>query len=124
MNKNNVLLETIVEGIQGVKGVDILSLNLQKIDVSICKYFVICSGNSNTHVSSIKRSIEKNVMQNLDEKPWHIESDQNSNWILMDYADIVVHIFQEETRKFYRLEEFWGDAQIATYRKYKQKQIS
>ena len=86
----------------------------KKIETAVCKYFVICSGTSNTHVSSIADSVKKNVSKEIQEKPWHIEGLNTSEWVLIDYSDIVVHVFQEETREFYRLEDLWGDAKIRT----------
>ena len=112
LDVSDILLETIIEGILQVKGIDTSILNLKKIETAVCKYFVICSGTSNTHVSSIADSVKKNVSKEVQEKPWHIEGLNTSEWILMDYSDIVVHVFQQETREFYRLEDLWGDAKI------------
>jgi len=112
LDSSNVLLETIIEGIQDVKGKDITILNLKNIETAICKYFVICSGTSNTHVSSVSDSIRKTVSKEIQEKPWHTEGQNTSEWILMDYSNIVVHVFQEQTREFYNLEDLWGDAEI------------
>ena len=112
LDVSDILLETIIEGILQVKGLDTSILNLKKIETAVCKYFVICSGTSNTHVSSIADSVKKNVSKEVQEKPWHIEGLNTSEWILMDYSDIVVHVFQQETREFYRLEDLWGDAKI------------
>ena len=112
LDVSDILLETIIEGILQVKGLDTSILNLKKIETAVCKYFVICSGTSNTHVSSIADSVKKNVSKEVQEKPWHIEGLNTSEWILMDYSDIVVHVFQQETRDFYRLEDLWGDAKI------------
>ena len=112
LDVSDILLETIIEGILQVKGLDTSILNLKKIETAVCKYFIICSGTSNTHVSSIADSVKKNVSKEVQEKPWHIEGLNTSEWILMDYSDIVVHVFQQETRDFYRLEDLWGDAKI------------
>ena len=114
LDVSDILLETIIEGIQEVKGINTAILDLKKIETAICKYFVICSGTSNTHVSSIADSVKKNVSKEIQEKPWHIEGLNTSEWVLIDYSDIVVHVFQEETREFYRLEDLWGDAEIRT----------
>ena len=112
LDVSDILLETIIEGILEVKGIDTSILDLKKIETAVCKYFVICSGTSNTHVSSIADSVKKNVSKEIQEKPWHIEGLNTSEWVLIDYSDIVVHVFQEETREFYRLEDLWGDAEI------------
>ena len=114
LDVSDILLETIIEGILQVKGIDTSILNLKKIETAVCKYFVICSGTSNTHVSSIADNIKKNVSKEIQEKPWHIEGLNTSEWVLLDYSDIVVHVFQEKTREFYRLEDLWGDAEIRT----------
>ena len=114
LDVSDILLETIIEGIHEVKGIDTSILDLKKIETAVCKYFVICSGTSNTHVSSIADSVKKNVSKEIQEKPWHIEGLNTSEWVLIDYSDIVVHVFQEETREFYRLEDLWGDAEIRT----------
>ena len=114
LDVSDTLLETIIEGILKVKGIDTSILDLKKIETAVCKYFVICSGTSNTHVSSIADSVKKNVSKEVQEKPWHIEGLNTSEWVLIDYSDIVVHVFQEQTRQFYRLEDLWGDAEIRT----------
>ena len=114
LDVSDILLETIIEGIREVKGIDTSILDLKKIETAVCKYFVICSGTSNIHVSSIADSVKKNVSKEIQEKPWHIEGLNTSEWVLIDYSDIVVHVFQEETREFYRLEDLWGDAEIRT----------
>ena len=114
LDVSDILLETIIEGIQELKGIDTAILDLKKIETAVCKYFVICSGTSNTHVSSITDSVKKIVSKEIQEKPWHIEGLNTSEWVLIDYSDIVVHVFQEETREFYRLEDLWGDAEIRT----------
>ena len=114
LDVSDILLETIIEGILEVKGIDTSILDLKKIETAVCKYFVICSGTSNTHVSSIADSVKKNVSKEIQEKPWHIEGLNTSEWVLIDYSDIVVHVFQEETREFFRLEDLWGDAAIRT----------
>ena len=114
LDVSDILLETIIEGIQEVKGIDTAILDLKKIETAVCKYFVICSGTSNTHVSSIADSVKKIVSKEIQEKPWHIEGLNTSEWVLLDCSDIVVHVFQEQTREFYRLEDLWGDAEIRT----------
>ena len=114
LDVSDILLETIIEGIKEVKGINTAILDLKKIETAVCKYFVICSGTSNTHVSSITDSVKKIVSKEIQEKPWHIEGLNTSEWVLLDYSDIIVHVFQEQTREFYRLEDLWGDAKIRT----------
>jgi ribosome-associated protein len=110
LGNNNLLLENIIEGILDKKGKQIVDLDLKKVQNSICDHFVICHGNSNTQVNAIADSIEKKVKENLNQRVIHREGMENATWILLDYGNIVVHIFQEEIRNYYRLEELWGDA--------------
>ena len=106
----DTLITNIIEGIDNLKGEKINIIDLRKIDNSVCKYFIICSGNSNTHVKSISNSIQKHVWKETNENPWHVEGEERCDWILIDYVDIAVHIFKKETRIFYDLESVWGDA--------------
>ena len=106
----DTIITNIIEGIDNLKGEKINIIDLRKIDNSVCKYFIICSGNSNTHVKSISNSIQKHVWKETNENPWHVEGEERCDWILIDYVDIAVHIFKKETRIFYDLESLWGDA--------------
>lgn len=106
------LISVIIKGIDDVKGEDIQLLDLREIDNTVCDYFVICSGNSNTQVNAISGSVQKVVSKELKDKPWHIEGQNNSEWVLMDYVNVVVHIFQKHVREFYDIESLWGDAKI------------
>lgn len=106
------LIGAIVEGIQRKKGIDIVKIDLTKINHSECKYFIICHGNSNTQVDAIAHSVEETVTELIDEKAWHTDGYRNSLWILLDYADIMVHVFQRDARQFYDLENLWADAKI------------
>ena len=105
----NYLIEKIVVGISDVKGQDIEMIDLRKIENRICDFYIICSGNSNTHVSAILDSVKKKVSKTLKEKPSHTEGEENAEWILLDYINVVVHIFQKQVRAFYGIEELWGD---------------
>lgn len=116
INSTKKLLNLIVKSIQEMKGIEIISLDLRKIETSICKYFIICTGNSNTHVNAISLAIKKDIRNELKEKPLHTEGSNAGEWILIDYSDIIVHIFQENIRKFYNIEEFWGDANSINYK--------
>ena len=106
------LIDAIVEGIQRKKGIDIIKMDLTKINHSECKYFIICHGNSNTQVDAIAHSVEDTVLELINEKAWHTDGYRNSIWILLDYADIMVHIFQKDSRRFYDIENLWADAHI------------
>lgn len=106
------LLFSIVEGMQERKAKNITILNLNKIETRVADYFIICDADSSTHVSSIADSVEETVIKLTNEKAFHAEGRQNNEWILIDYINIVAHVFLKETREFYNLEEFWGDAEI------------
>lgn len=116
MTKNQVstdeLIAVIIKGIDDVKGEDIQLLDLRDIDNTVCDYFIICSGNSNTQVNAISGSVQKVVSKEIKDKPWHVEGQENSEWVLMDYVSVVVHIFQKHVRDFYDIESLWGDAKI------------
>jgi ribosome-associated protein len=109
---NDDLLANIILGIEEVKGEDINILDLRDIDNAACDYFVICNGNSNTQVNAIMSSVQKTVSKSIKDKPWHVEGSDNSEWILMDYVNIVVHVFQKHIREYYNIESLWGDAKI------------
>ena len=104
------LISYIIKGIEEVKGQDIEILDLREIENTVCDYFIICSGTSNTQVSAILNSIQKVVSKSIKEKPWHVEGSNNAEWILLDYVHVVVHIFQKHIREFYDIEGLWGDA--------------
>ncbi len=108
---NNVkkLIDKIVTGISDVKGQNIEMLDLRSIENRICDFYIICSGTSNIHVSAIFESIKKKVSKCLKEKPSHTEGVDSAEWVLLDYIDVVVHIFQSHIREFYNIEELWGD---------------
>ena len=94
------------------KGHEVVDLDLSKIDTAICDHFVICHGDSNTQVSAIADSVEKRVKDKLDQNANHREGTENAMWVLIDFDDIIVHIFQKQYRDYYKLEELWGDAQL------------
>ena len=109
-NKFNKLIDLIVEGIKDVKGNEISLLDLRKLENRFADFFIICEGNSNVQVNAITNTIKKKVSKELKDKPWSIEGSDNAEWILLDYINVVVHIFQREKREFYDLEGLWGDA--------------
>jgi len=114
-NDSAALVELIVKGIQDKHGKQIVSLKLGILPNMVCEYFVICHGTSRTQVEAIADAVEHYVKTNLGQKVWHREGFENSEWLLLDYSDVVVHIFQEETRDFYRLEKLWADAGRTDY---------
>jgi iojap-like protein len=107
-NNSDLLIADILEGIQKVKGQNITILDLKGIENAVCSHFIICSGGSNTQVAAISGAVQRQTTQ----KPWHIEGEQNAEWILLDYVDVVVHIFQKHIREYYDIEGLWGDARI------------
>lgn len=108
------LLANIIKGIEDVKGNDIDILDLRSIENTVCDYFVVCNGNSNTQVNAIVNSVQKVVSKELKDKPWHVEGTENAEWVLMDYVSIVVHVFQKHIREYYNIECLWGDAVITS----------
>lgn len=106
------LIAFIIEAIENIKGQNIVLLDLRQIENTVCDYFIICEGNSNTQVNAIVSSVQKIVSKNTQEKPYHIEGSDNAEWVLMDYVNIVVHVFQKHKREYYNIENLWGDAKI------------
>ncbi len=114
MAKENInsdtLISTILEGIEDVKGKEIKILDLRDIENTVCDYFIICEGNSNTQVNAIVNAVQKKVSKTLKDHPWHVEGSENAEWVLMDYVNVVVHVFQKHIRQYYDIEGLWGDA--------------
>lgn len=107
-----LLLDAIIVGMEEVKAHEISVMDLRKIGHATTDYFVVCHGNTGTQVKAISQSVESETIKRADERPLHTEGVQNAKWILMDYGNVVVHIFDKESRAFYALEELWGDAEI------------
>ena len=107
-----VLLKEITEAIQEKKGKNIVIADLTKLGNTICDYFVICNGTSPTQVSAITDSIEDTVRINCKRKPYSVDGLRNSQWVAMDYGDILVHIFLPDVRRFYDIEHLWADATL------------
>jgi len=114
MAKENIsadqLISVIISGIEDVKGKEINILDLRDIENTVCDYFVICEGTSNTQVNAIVNSIQKKVSKELKDHPWHVEGADNAEWVLMDYVNVAVHVFQKHIREYYDIEGLWGDA--------------
>lgn len=109
------IADLVVKTAQDKKGKDILLLDLRKIPNSISDFFVICHGTNRVQVEAIMKAIEEAVFKKAGIHAWHKEGVQNAEWILLDYVDVVVHIFQQNQRIFYHLEDLWGDAKITKY---------
>lgn len=114
-NESAKLSEIIVEGILQKKGVKVVRMDLTKLPNAVCNYFIVCHGTSKVQVEAIAHSVLEETAKVQGSKPWHQEGFENTEWILLDYVDIVVHIFMEETRKFYNIENLWADAVIKEY---------
>lgn len=110
-----ILADIAVKGILEKKGKNITCLNLRNISNRVCDYFIICEGDSTTQVDAIARSVEEEIKKATGEKPYHSEGFENSEWILIDYVTVVVHIFQKEIRDFYNLESLWADAEVQEF---------
>ena len=102
----------VVEAIREKKGHQILSIDLSQIEHAICDTFIICHGESTTQVGAIVDSIEKKPKTEAGIRPHHVEGVQNSQWVLLDYFDVLVHVFLEDFRSFYKLEELWADGKV------------
>ena len=113
-NNPDLLISSVISGIEDLKGHNIKILDLREIENTVCQYFIICEGTSNTHVNAIVGGVQKKVSKELKENPWHVEGTENSEWVLMDYVDIAVHVFQKQIREYYDIESLWGDAKITT----------
>ena len=112
---SEALCDFVIQGMQEKKGFDIVKLDLRKIPGTITDFFVICSGSSDTQIDAIAGSVDDEVSKGCKETPWHREGIQNKEWILLDYVDVVVHVFKKDRREFYDIESLWGDADFSYY---------
>lgn len=112
MEQTRKLVETIVQGIQEKKGSGIVVADLDGIDGTICRQFVVCQGNTPTQVEAIAESIGDMVRQKLGEKPVRVVGLENALWVAMDYVDVLVHVFVPDMREYYDLEHLWADAKL------------
>lgn len=110
LTKSSKIIKTIIAAIQEKKGTNIISLDLRKIDEAVSDFFIVCEADSQPQVRAIAENVEERVREKCDEKPYHKEGYQALQWVLIDYVNVVVHVMQPETRKFYKLEEMWSDA--------------
>ncbi len=109
------LVKEIINGLLEKKGKHIVTLDLRKIENAVTDFYVVCSGDSNTHVNALAGSVEQEVRKALKDKPWHVEGTSNAEWVLMDYVNVVVHIFQRTPREHYNIEGLWADAIVKEY---------
>jgi len=115
INESSHISELAVHGIQEKKGNDIIRLDLRNIHSSVADYFVICHADSATQVRAIANSVEDEIYKVLNIDPVRKEGLQNGEWILLDYFDVVIHIFRTDKREYYGVEDLWGDAEIKFY---------
>jgi ribosome-associated protein len=108
------LADLVVDSLRDLKGKNIVKMNLTHISGAISDYYIICTGTSDTHVQALAESVARKLGEE-DEKPISREGERQGEWILLDYVNVVVHIFQQKTRDFYRIESLWGDADIQEY---------
>lgn len=113
--QKDLLVEKVVKGMQEKKAEEISVLNLEGVEAAIADFFIICSATNERQVDAIADSIEEEVMKALSEKPWHVEGKENKEWVLLDYINVVAHVFNKGKREFYGLEELWGDAEITAF---------
>ena len=106
------LSKLIVKGMQEKKANEIVLLDLRKVKNAVADFFVICSGNSDKQIDAIADSVDQEVFKGLKENPWHVEGKHNKEWMIIDYTNVVAHIFRKDRRSFYSLEKLWGDAEI------------
>lgn len=116
VNLSTYLSEIAIQGIQEKKGHDIVRLDLRELNSSVSDYFVVCNADSSTQVKAIADSVEDEIYKLTQTNPWRKEGQENAEWIILDYFDIVVHIFRTEKRDFYGIEDLWGDAETTTYK--------
>jgi ribosome-associated protein len=114
MNENKEVIKTIVKGIQEKKGKRIVVADLTAIGDAICRYFVICQGNTPSQVAAIVESVRETVRKETGIRPYGIDGLHNAQWVAMDYADILTHVFLPDSRDFYSLETLWADATLNT----------
>ena len=105
------VVATVVEAMDSVKGKEIVTLDLRETGTAVTDYFVICHANSKTQVDALADKVIDQVWENNKVKPYHVEGRDNTEWILIDFVDVVVHIFLQSARQFYQLEELWADAE-------------
>ncbi|WP_210466289.1 MULTISPECIES: ribosome silencing factor [Rufibacter] len=111
-DNSDILAELVVKGMQERKAADIVVLNLKSLKNAVSDYFIISSASSDTQLDAIATSIEEEVFKLTKEHPWQSEGRTNREWVVLDYVDVVAHIFLKDKRNFYALEELWGDAEI------------
>jgi len=116
VGQSTYISELAIHGIQEKKGNEIVRLDLRNLNSSVTDYFVVCHADSTTQVKAIANSIEDEIFKATQQEPWRKEGLEYGEWILLDYVDVVVHVFRTDKREFYGVEELWGDAEIKYYK--------
>ena len=116
LNESTYVSELAIHGMQEKKGNDLVRLDLRNINSSVADYFVICHADSATQVKAIANSVEEEIYKAIQQDPWRKEGLEYGEWILLDYIDVVIHIFRTDKRGFYGVEDLWGDAEIKSYK--------
>jgi ribosome-associated protein len=114
-SESEALAAIAVHGMQEIKGFDIITMDLRKLKSAFADFFVICHGNTERQVEALADSVEDQIRKATGERPLHREGGDKAGWILLDYVNIIVHVFTDEKRAFYSLEELWGDGEIKKY---------
>ncbi len=110
------LSEIVVHGMQEKKGNEIVRLDLRNIHSSVADYFVICHADSSTQVNALAKSVEEEVFKAIQQEPWQKEGLDQGEWVLLDFVDVVVHIFKTDKRRHFGIEDLWGDAETEYYK--------
>lgn len=110
LTRNSKIIKTIIAAIREKKGENLISLDLRKIKEAVADFFIICEAGNQPQIRAIAENVERQVKEKCGESPYHHEGYNNLQWVLIDYVNVVIHIMQPDTRKFYRLEEMWSDA--------------
>jgi ribosome-associated protein len=116
LNESAYISELAIHGIQEKKGNDIVRLDLRNLNSSVTDYFVVCHADSTTQVKAIANSIEDEIFKAIQQEPWRKEGLEYGEWILLDYINVVIHVFRTDKREYYGVEELWGDAEIKNYK--------
>ncbi|TFF36524.1 ribosome silencing factor [Mucilaginibacter psychrotolerans] len=116
INESTYISELAIHGMQEKKGNELVRLDLRNIKSSVADYFVICHADSATQVKAIANSVEDEIYKAMQQDPWRKEGLEHGEWILLDYVDVVIHIFRTDKREYYGVEDLWGDAEIKSYK--------
>jgi ribosome-associated protein len=113
---SETISQLVVHGMQEIKGIDIVLMDMRNVKNTMTDFFVICSGNTENQVDAIADSVEDEITKATGINPWHREGREAKEWVLLDYVDVVVHVFKKDRREFYDLEELWGDAEFTQFK--------